>query len=157
MPGLHTELKAIDVMTAEPVTVGPAATIRDLARIFEVHEISGAPVVDQGGTVIGVVSKTDLIRRCMEGTVDLPPAYLFEVLSEQGGGDDQEAEVIAEPLVCVEDFMTEDPVTVTPSTPVEHIAGIMFEKRIHRVVVVDDEKYPVGIITSLDLLGAFWQ
>jgi CBS domain-containing protein len=155
MPSTTTMLKAQDVMTADPVSVTPSATIRELARIFEENEISGAPVVNQSGSLIGVVSKTDLIRRCTEGTVHLPPAYLFEVLAEQGDGDEESSEVIAEPLVCVEDFMTEDPVTVKPDAPVDQVARLMFEKRIHRVIVVDHAKFPVGIITSLDLLGAF--
>lgn len=154
MTTLKTDLKAADVMTPDPVCVSPATTIRELARVFEEHEISGAPVVNQEGTLIGVVSKTDLIRRCSEGTVDFPPAYLFEILSDQDRGDDA-AEVIPEPLVCVQDFMTEDPVTVTPGTPVERVAALMYEKRIHRVVVVDKERFPLGILTTFDLLGVF--
>lgn len=153
MNAVDSHLKAKDVMIPEPVCVEPSTTIRGLARVFEENEISGAPVVDQEGTVVGVVSKTDLIRRCSEGTVDVPPAYLFEALRDQGEGDD--GEVLPEPLVCVQDFMTEDPVTVRLDTPVSQIAREMFERRIHRVIVVDAENYPLGIITSLDLLGAF--
>jgi CBS domain-containing protein len=153
MTALKTHLKARDVMTPEPVCVSPSATIRQLARILEEHEISGAPVVNQEGTLVGVVSKTDLIRRCSEGTIDVPPAYLFDVLDEQG--DEESTEVIPEPLVCVQDFMTEDPITVAPNTAVERVAQIMYQKRIHRVVVVDEENFPLGILTTLDLLGAF--
>ncbi len=153
---VKTELKARDVMTVDPVCIGPSGTIRELAHLFEKHEISGAPVVDQTGKVVGIVSKTDLIRRCTEGTDDIPPAYLFEVLSEQGG-EDETSEVIPEPLVCVEDFMTEDPLMVGPDLSAAAVARMMFEKRVHRVIVADDEKFPVGIITSMDLLGAFPQ
>ena len=149
---LKTELKARDLMTTEPVCVSPSTRIRELARMFEEHEISGVPVVDQEGRVIGIVSKTDLIRRCAEGTDELPPAYLFEVLSEQE--DDDTSEVIPEPLVCVEDFMTEDPVMVGPDHSAASIARLMAEKRIHRVIVVDEDRFPVGIITSMDMLAA---
>lgn len=157
MTALKTDLKAKDVMNAEPVCVEPSTSIRRLARIFEENEISGAPVIDPQGRLVGIVSKTDLIRQCMEGTDEIPPAYLFEILSEQGVDEDESSEVIPEPLACVEDFMTEDPVTVTPDTPIGRVARLMHEGRIHRVVVVDYEKYPVGIITSLDLLKAFSQ
>lgn len=150
---VQTELKARDVMTADPVCIEPSGTIRELARLFEKHDVSGAPVVDQSGRVVGVVSKTDLIRRCAEGTDDIPPAYLFEVLSEQGG-EEETSEVIPEPLVCVQDFMTEDPLMVRPDLSAAAVAGLMFEKRIHRVIVADDERFPLGIITSMDLLGA---
>jgi CBS domain-containing protein len=152
MPALRNELKARNVMVPEPVCVEPSTTMRQLARVFEENEISGAPVVDKEGRVIGVVSKTDLIRRCSEGTENAPPAYLFEVLRDQSGEDE---EVIPEALICVEDFMTEDPVTVSPETAAGEVARLMFERRIHRVVVVDDGRFPIGIITSLDLLGAF--
>ncbi len=55
-------LTARDVMTLEPVCVGPATTIRELARLFEENEISGAPVVNRSGRLVGVVSTTDLVR-----------------------------------------------------------------------------------------------
>lgn len=147
-----SELKAQDVMTSDPICVSPHTTIRELARIFEDNEISGTPVVDQEGTVIGLVSKTDLIRQCSEGTDEIPPAYLFEVLSEQG--DEGAGEVMPEPTICVQDFMTEDPLMVARDHPVKSIARLMCEHRIHRVVVADEKKYPVGIITSLDVLEA---
>lgn len=154
MAVVRSEIKARDVMTADPICVAPSTTIRELARVFEENEISGAPVVDQQGRVIGIVSKTDLIRRCIEGTVDIPPAYLFEVLSEQGN-EEGVAEVIPEPLICVEDFMTEDPLMVSPDVSAATVARQMYEHRIHRVVVADEERFPLGIITSLDLLRVF--
>ncbi len=150
---VKSELKARDVMTPDPVCVPPSASIRELARVFEEHEVSGAPVVDQEGTVIGVVSKTDLIRRCTQGTLDIPPAYLFEVLADSGDAEGPVG-VIPEPLVCVEDFMTEDPLMVAPELSIAAVARLMFEHRVHRVIVADEERFPVGIITSLDLLGA---
>jgi len=154
MSKISTHTIASEIMTPEPVCAEPAMTIRQLARLFEENEISGCPVVDQEGRVIGVVSKTDLIRRCSEGTADQPPGYLFEVISEQGGED---GVVIPEPLICVQDFMSGGAVTVTPTTPAAKVAALMFESRIHRVVVVDEERFPVGIITSLDLLGTYPQ
>ncbi len=150
---VKTELRAKDVMSTDPVCVAPSTRIRELAQIFEEHEISGMPVVDQEGRVIGVVSKTDLIRRCAEGTDDIPPAYLFEILSEQGD-EDATSEVMPEPLVCVEDFMTEDPLMVGPDISVSTVARLMCERRVHRVIVADKDNFPVGIITSMDLLDA---
>jgi CBS domain-containing protein len=140
-------------MTPDPICIQPATTIRELARVFENNQISGAPVVDAQGRVVGVVSKTDLIRSCSEGTADIPPAYLFEVLREQGD-EDTATEVIPEPLVCVEDFMTEDPLMVSPDVSAASVARLMYDHRVHRVIVVDRDRFPIGIITSLDLLGA---
>jgi CBS domain-containing protein len=154
MTTFTTQLKAQDVMNSDPICVDPSTTLRQLALIFEENEISGAPVVDEQGRVIGVVSKTDLIRRCSEGTMDLPPKYLCEAIRAE---DDEDEDVIPESLICVEDFMTQDAVTVGPNASASHVARLMFEKRIHRIIVVDHDRFPVGIITSLDLLGVFPQ
>ena len=149
-----TILEAHDVMVAEPICVQPSTTIREFARVLEEHKISGVPVVNREGTLVGVVSKTDLIRRCSDAAGDIPPAYLVEVLFEPGdGGEDSGAPPGA--LLCVDDFMTNDPVTVSRHTPITDIAHVMFDRRIHRVIVVDSANVPVGIITSLDLLGVF--
>ncbi|MEK6702594.1 MAG: CBS domain-containing protein [Planctomycetota bacterium] len=145
-------LTARDVMTIDPVCVTPATRLRELATIFEEHEISGVPVIDQQGRVVGVVSKTDLIRRCSQGTDEIPPAFLFEVLSEQG--DDDVSEAMPEPLVCVDDIMTPDPLMVSPDVTAAEVARIMADKRVHRVIVTDADLFPIGIITSLDLLAS---
>lgn len=145
---------AAAIMTPDPVCAEPSTTIRQLAKLFEDNDISGCPVIDHSGRVIGVVSKTDLIRRCSEGTRDIPPAYLFEVVCEQGDEDGDESP-ISEPLVCVQDFMTESAVTAGPSTPVHEVAALMADRRIHRVIVVDDDLYPLGVITALDVLKKF--
>lgn len=154
MAVLKAELKASDVMTREPVCVEPSTCIRSLARAFEDNEISGAPVIDADGRVVGVVSKTDLIRRCSEGSADVPPAYLFEVLCEQESVDDA-TDLPPETLFCVEDFMSEDPLMVSPEMSAAAIARELHERRIHRVIVVDADRRPLGVVTSLDLLGHF--
>ena len=147
---------AAAIMTPDPVCAEPSTTIRRLAMLLEENEISGCPVVDRGGRVIGVVSKTDLIRRCSEGTPEIPPAHLFEVVYERGGAWGGGAGVpMPEPLVCVQDFMTEGAVTVGPDAPVHEVASLMVERHIHRVIVVDDEMHPIGMITTLDVLKRF--
>jgi CBS domain-containing protein len=143
---------AEDVMTSEPVCVEPSTSIRELAQIFEVNEISGVPVVDGAGKVIGVVSKTDLIRRCSEGVGGRPPSYLFEAIFDDAEGV---TTAIPEQLICVGDFMSSEPATVKADAPVRTVARMMSERRIHRVIVVDDEGNPLGIVTTLDVLKAF--
>ena len=158
---VHTALvpTAKDIMTAEPVCADSFTTIRQLARLFEANDISGCPVENHEGKVVGVVSKTDLIRRCSEGTAEMPPECLFGLVCDLGGWDAQEGESekapIPEPLVCVQDFMIKSVVTVRPSCPVHEVAALMTHKHTHRVVVVDDEDFPVGMITSLDVLRFF--
>lgn len=141
-----------DVMTKEPVCVNGGMSIRELREVFADNEISGAPVIGTNGEVIGVVSLTDLIREISEGTLDVPPAFMFEELREQSDAD---MEIEPEYDVTVDDFMTPDPVTVTADESISKVARLMGENQIHRVVVVDDKNFPVGIVTSLDVLRAW--
>jgi len=143
-----SSLTANDIMSAEPVCVEPSTTLRQLARVFEENEISGAPVIDEQGRVTGVVSMTDIIRRCTEGEA----ASIFEMLRDES--DDDET-LVPQPEVRVEELMTEAPVTVAPETPVGEVARLMVDGRFHRVVVVDRSHFPIGIITSLDVLGGY--
>lgn len=154
MPAVKSNLKARDVMTSDPLCVSPATTIVELARIFEDNDISGAPVVDAQGRAVGIVSKTDLIRQCARGSGEIPPAYMFEMLFEIEGEDAASTAAI-EDRVHVEDFMTEDPIVVGLETPAASVARLMNEQRVHRVIVTDKDDFVVGIITCLDLVGAF--
>ncbi|MCW5756807.1 MAG: CBS domain-containing protein [Phycisphaeraceae bacterium] len=143
-----------EVMTHDPICIRPSASIRELAGMLEEHEISGVPVVDQQGKLIGIVGKTDLVRRCTQGLEELAPAYLFEVLAEQGADEDGRGAngPIPEPLIRVEDFMNDAPATARAGTPIAEVARRMADGGIHRVVVIDEQRFPVGIVTSLDLV-----
>ena len=154
MPIHKDKLRVVDIMSVDPVCVEANTGIRELARLFEEHQISGAPVVDQAGKVIGVVSRTDLIRRCSEGIGDAPPAYLFEIVSARspaGASDD----LIPTTLVCVQDIMTEDVFAVDDTMYVTDLAEQMHKRRMHRAIVVDQARFPLGIVTSLDIVGAY--
>lgn len=140
---------AADIMTREPVCLTPDISIRAMARVLREHEISGCPVVNAEGTLIGIVTKTDLINRCLEPMSDEAPGFFFQEMSEQLG-DDVELEREAE--VVVDDIMTQDVITASPTDSVASIARRMGEAHVHRVVVVDSVQTPVGIITSMDVL-----
>ena len=81
-----TQMHAADLMTKEPVTIGADTTMRQLARLFEEHEVSGFPVVNDAGQLVGVVSQTDLIRRCLSPIGDEAPGFFFQEIAEQLGG-----------------------------------------------------------------------
>jgi CBS domain-containing protein len=138
-----------DIMTPDPICVGADTSARELARILESNEISGVPVVDSLHRIIGVASKTDLLRRCVEGPIGSRPGTFFESLAE---GLDFGSDMDPEELGTVEDFMTPEPVTVGPDDPVGKVAHRMAEENVHRLVVVDKRRHVVGIVTSLDLL-----
>jgi len=138
-------------MTHEPVCVTGDMTIRALAQEFDEHDISGAPVVGPDGRLVGVVSKTDVIRRCAQGVNEIPPAYLFEMLGAQS---DDEMGMVPESLLVVQDFMTEDPITAKADEPLRDVIDRMVENRIHRVIIVDREQCPIGVLTTMDALRA---
>lgn len=136
-------------MTAKPVCARVGMTIRDVARIFDEHKVSGTPVVDAGGKLVGVVSRTDLVKRYAVGEIDGDPMMLIELF---GGKNDGKSGLKPASLITIEDFMTCDPVTAEPSTLLKDLAQNMHKARVHRVIVVDTNKAPVGIVTSLDLV-----
>lgn len=151
-PASRSVLRIGEVMTCEPVCIERGATLREVARLLEDFEFSGAPVVDEGRRIIGVVSKNDVLRRCLEGMPDGLSEDLFDALSEDAG---EELGIDTELQVVVDDFMSTDLVTAREQEAVTAVARRMAESRVHRAIVVDDENCVVGIVTSLDLLGVF--
>src|ERR1051326_5180976 len=119
MNTLNTQLMAQDVMVGEPVCVGTSTTLQETARVFQEKHISCAPVVDHRGALMGVVSKSNLIRRCSELAAQTSPAHLFEMIfaGEVAGEASRSADSFAR-RICVGQFMERHPATVTPNTPV---------------------------------------
>ena len=141
-----------DVMTADPICIGADTSARELARILESNGISGVPVVDSLHRAIGVASRTDLLRRCVQGPLGSRPGTFFESLAE---GLDVGTDMDPEELGSVEEFMSTEPVTCRPDESLGDVAHRMAEENVHRVVVVDARRHVVGIVTSLDLLREF--
>ena len=135
-------LTARDVMTTEVITVTPATPLSEFARICADDSISGAPVVEVGGRLAGIVSHTDLIPRLLEK----------DPFRESGA--ELDLPVAGREWRQVADIMTQEVLTVAPDTPLKEIAQRMARERIHRVVVMQNDDV-AGIITSLDLLAHF--
>ena len=99
-----------------------------------------------------LLSESDIQRRISEMAADIERDY--EGRSMRGSdGTSPTDEVIGRQLsgLCVRDAMTTDPITATPDTPISHMAKLMHERRIHRVIVTEDGR-PVGIVATLDLV-----
>jgi len=139
-----------DIMTRHPVCVTGDTSARELARILESNEISGCPVIDTQERVIGVVSKTDLLRRAVEGPLGSRHGGFLETLAE-GLSDFPPTDNLGN----VEDFMSPEPVTAGPDDPIPGVARRMAAERVHRVVVVDKDRQAIGVVTTLDLLKVF--
>jgi len=141
-----------DVMTRDPLAVAPSMTLRELARLLDTNEISGVPVVDSQDHVLGVVSKTDLVHRWLEGDEGTRAEPFGDVLDDEWG---DLAAIMPEDLGVAEDIMSPDVVTATEDEPIGAVARRMAEAGVHRVVVVDERGFLHGIVTSLDVLRVY--
>jgi CBS domain-containing protein len=146
-------MKAKDIMHRDPITVKADTTLKELAQLFIEKEISGAPVVDRAGKLLGVVSQTDLVRRDreMKSSPDVPSYY------RTGHGAPEEIgrgfQFEDPDYTRVSDVMTPAVLSAREETPVEDIATMMLSKHIHRVIITRDGKL-TGIVTSMDMLRA---
>jgi CBS domain-containing protein len=142
-----SQLQVRDVMSTNPVCVGVTTSAHELAEVLEGNGISGVPVIDTQGRIVGVVSRTDLIHRCLDGPVG-GGSFFAALANGLAAGTDFDPESIGN----VEEFMSGDPVTATVDEPIGAVARRMAEQRVHRVVVIDDDRQPIGMVTTLDLL-----
>ncbi len=143
-------LKAKEIMTKDVITVTVSTTVEDLARVLVEHKISGTPVVDDKGDLIGIVTENDLIRKNKK--FHIPTIVrLFDafIMLESKSKIEQEIKEMA--AVTVADIYRKDVVTVNEDTPVDEIATIMSEKGLHLVPVVEGRKIK-GIIGKIDII-----
>ena len=160
-----------EIMESDVVTVSPEMTVRELARVLEDAGVSGVPVCDHVGNVIGVVSATDLVRLAAEDGDDVtddelddvepeedetetaswayfmeeePPPRFIDIESKHGPNLDD---------WTVRDIMTPAPHTVSPDTKLRDLARMLLRNQIHRALVVDDGVL-TGIVTTLDVVRA---
>lgn len=139
---------AQDVMTSTVVTVDPGASIQDAARLLMEHRVSGLPVVDGSGRVIGLVTEADLIVR------QKSPARRASWWHRFLADPEQLAEEYRKTAgSTVGDVMTARVVCVDPRTPIQAIAALMERRGIKRVPVVSEGRL-VGIVSRADLVKA---
>jgi len=146
-----TDLFAINIMTSIVITIASDVSIGELSKILLENKISGVPVVDKEGKLIGIVSEADIIRENIK--VRFP--FYFDPLMISGFAGDFEkySDDIKEYLsTSVETIMNHHVKTVKTSTPVSEIADIMISSAINRIPVVDENKKVVGIITRADII-----
>lgn len=144
-------MKIKDIMTRDVITVTRETTIKEVARLLVSHKVSGLPVVDENGKVIGVVSEGDLIYQDMKLHT---PAFL-EILggiiyleNPQRLGHD----LMKMTASKVGAIMTSKVFTINEDASVSDAATLMIEKKVNRLPVVDKEGKLVGIVTRQDLI-----
>jgi CBS domain-containing protein len=143
---------ARDLMQSDPIVVSSDASLLAVHRLFTEEEIHGAPVVDDDGTLVGVISTLDLLRATLDERDAEPsiPAYFRDQSdAEWSQAPADYADRLA--LMTAIDVAIPDLVAVEPDTPIADVARIMRDQRVHRVLVVEDGVL-LGILTTFDLL-----
>jgi CBS domain-containing protein len=144
-------MRAKDIMVTKVFTVGPQASVRDVAKLLLSNRISAVPVVDEHGELIGIISEGDLTRRADLHTNDRRSWWL-----EMFSGKSKEAlakEYLKSRGCKVRDVMTKNVVTAKPTTPLREIAALLEKNHIKRVPVVAKRKV-VGIVSRANLIQA---
>jgi CBS domain-containing protein len=143
-------MRAVDVMTRKVITVGPGTTVREAARLFADNHISGAPVVDDEGRLLGMLTEGDLIHRAEIGTQARRRSWWLEFFAST---QNLAATYIKENARLVKDVMTPKVITVKETTPVSEIADLLERHRIKRVPVLYDGEL-MGIVSRANLVKA---
>ncbi len=140
-----------EVMTAAVITVSAGDSVEKCAKLLQEHDISGLPVTDDDGKVVGIVTEGDLIRRASRIQA---PGYL-EIL----GG----LIYLGSPAKFVEELqramaleagllMSKDVISIKPDQDLETAATLMVEKNISRLPVIDDDEKLIGIVSRRDIM-----
>jgi CBS domain-containing protein len=127
------DLRVADLMTIDPITVAIDATIEEAEELMRRHHVTGLPVVDDAGRLIGVISQTDILF------LDVPAVRALIRHREHG--------------VRVGEVMSAPPVTVDTNASIQDAAIRMHTESIHRLVAVDDDGRPIGVISAMDFVA----
>jgi len=142
-------MQAKDVMTTNVATVRPDTALSDAIGLMLDRHISGLPVVDGEGRLVGVLTEGDLLRRSEIGTEATRARWIDFLM----GPGNLAAEYVRTHGRQVENLMTPDVATVDPETPLTDVVNLMERRHIKRVPVVRDDKL-VGLVSRADLLRA---
>ena len=155
-------MKVREVMTIDVVTLNGFMSVREAAKILAECNISGAPVIDIEGKLVGMLTETDILKSVKSAADEVhmvfPNTHTIGVMFELAKGETEIMEAFEEQAnTVVMDVMTRGVVTCRPGTNLNEVASILVKKGINRLPVVDDEDHVVGIITRGDIVRAFAQ
>jgi CBS domain-containing protein len=129
------DLVVADLMTLDPVVVDADASLEVAEALMHDRVVSGLPVVDTRGELVGVISRTDVVE---DGGIPMST-----LLRRRPSG------------LRVGELMTSPAVTVSPLTPLREAARLMRDRRIHRLVAVDDGGRAVGVLSASDFVELY--
>ena len=133
MTATVSDLRVADLMTIDPIVVSVDASIEDAEELLRHNRITGLPVVDLSGRLVGVISQTDLLY------LEVPAVQALIRHHERG--------------IRVGEVMSSPPVTITSTATTTEAARLMSRDRLHRLVAIDDHGRPVGVISAMDFVA----
>ncbi len=145
---------ARNIMSKDVVTVSPDVAVKDLAELLAEKNIGGAPVVDETGKLVGVVTESDLIlqdaRIHYPSYIHLLDGFIYWPGSAARFNDEFKKALGA----TVRDIMSENAITAGPDATLEDLATLMTDRDIDRIPIVDPDGKLAGIVTKHDLITA---
>jgi CBS domain-containing protein len=142
-------MRAHQIMTRPVITVAPETTIVEAANTMLQKHVSGLPVVNAAGKLVGIISEGDFIRRSEIGTQRRRGQFLRFIL----GSGKEANDFVREHGRKVAEIMTPEPLTITEDTTLEEIVELMEKNKVKRLPVIRDNKV-VGIVSRANLLQA---
>jgi CBS domain-containing protein len=133
MMATSTDLRVADLMTIDPVVIGVDATIEDAEALLRHHHISGLPVVDLSGRLVGVISQTDLLYLAV-------PSVQALIRHRPRG-------------IRVGEVMSTPAITIDAAATLRQAARVMHDRALHRLVAVDEHQRPIGVIAAMDFVA----
>jgi CBS-domain-containing membrane protein len=142
---------AEDIMSRKVITVSETTSVKELASTLLNNKISGVPVLDTAGKLVGIVTESDLIFQNKKLKVPAVIAILDSFLF-LNNPDKMEKELKKIAGATVKDLCSEKVVTVRPDTPLDEIATMMIEKKMHTLPVVSETGEMLGIVGKKDII-----
>ena len=148
---------AKDLMTEKVVCVYPETPIHTLIKILIKNHINGAPVVNKEGKLVGVVSKTDIVeydeKTSKKHALRGKKSFYHDTNGKLKKAFDKISKTKTFGKVAVKDIMTAHVITAQATDTIDRLAKIMYDKKIHRIIIQDEERV-VGVVSTLDILNA---
>ncbi len=142
-----------DVMSHDPIVVKAETPLNEAIKILAEKRISGLPVVDDAGNLLGIISETDLMWR---ETGVTPPAYIMildSVIYLQNPAT-YERDLHKALGQTVGEVMSKNPITISPEKSLKEAAKIMHDRKVHRLPVLSKDNQVIGILTRGDIIRA---
>ena len=142
-------MKVRDIMSTRVVSIAPDANVLEAVRLMLQNHISGLPVIDRSGALVGVVTEGDFLRRSETGTERKRPRWLEFLMGPRRLAD----EYVHTHARKVDDVMTREPITITEDAALDEVVRIMERRRIKRLPVMRGAQV-AGIVSRANLLHA---